>query len=76
MDYFNVLKAKSKVIQLIALGQDGFITSDDTSVVRKDNKVLVVDVTKLSAQFGEPLRSRADASQSIAVALLGCWTGD
>jgi hypothetical protein len=75
VDYFNSLKAKSTVTQQIALGQDGFMTSDDTSVVRKDNKVLVVDVTKLSAQFGA-FRSHTDASLTIATTLLGCWTGD
>lgn len=75
VDYFNSLKAKSTVTQQIALGQDGFMTSDDTAVVRKDNKVLVVDVTKLSAQFGAS-RSRTDTSLTIATTILGCWTGD
>ena len=76
VDYFTSLKAKSTTTQPAALGQEGFVTSDNTWIVRKDNKVLDVDVTNLPMQFGEPLRSRADISQSIAVALLGCWTGD
>ena len=76
IDYYNALKAKSTVAQPVALGQAGFMTTDNTSIVRKDNKVLDIDVTKLPAQFGQPPRSRTDVSLTIAVALLGCWTGD
>jgi hypothetical protein len=76
VDYFNSLKAKSTATQPIGLGQEGFETSDDMSVVRKDNKVLVVDVSKLGSQFGTPPLTRSDASLTIATALLGCWTGD
>jgi len=76
VDYFASTKAKLTGAQQLALGQDGFISSDGTSVVRKDNKVLVVDVSKLPAQFGAPPLSRTVASENIAVTLLGCWTGD
>ena len=76
VDYFASLKAKFTGAQQLALGQDGFTSSDGTSVVRKDNKVLVVDVSKLPAQFGSPPQSRSVASQNIAITLLGCWTGD
>jgi hypothetical protein len=76
VDYFNSLKAKSTVAQAIALGQEGFETTDDMSVVRKDNKVLVVDVSKMGPQFGTPPLTRSDASLTIATALLGCWTGE
>ena len=76
VDYFTSLKAQPAIAQQLALGQDGFTGTDGTSVVRKDNKVLVVDVTKLPAQFGAPPQSRTAASQTIAVALLGCWTGE
>jgi hypothetical protein len=76
VDYFTSLKAKYTGGQQLALGQDGFTSADGTSVVRKDNKVLVVDVAKLPAQFGVPPQSRTQASQAIAVTLLGCWTGD
>ncbi len=76
IDYFTSLKAKYAGARPLALGQDGFTSSDGTSVVRKDNKVLVVDVSNLPAQFGAPPQTPTEASQSIAVALLGCWTGD
>ncbi|HEX2785293.1 MAG TPA: hypothetical protein VHN36_17040 [Ilumatobacteraceae bacterium] len=76
VDYFTSLKAKFTGAQPLALGQDGFTSADGTSVVRKDNKVLVVDVAKLPAHFGSPSQTRTVASQDIAVTLLGCWTGD
>ena len=76
VDYFTTLKDNDKVAQQLPLGQDGFMSSDGTSVVRKDNKVLVVDVAKLPAQFGTPPQNPTQASQIIAVTLLGCWTGD
>jgi hypothetical protein len=76
VDYFASLKAKFTGAQTLALGQDGFTSSDGTSVVRKDNKVLVIDVSKLAAQFGAPPQTRTVSSQVIAVTLLGCWTGD
>jgi hypothetical protein len=76
VDYFTALKAKATGAQQLALGQDGFTGADGTSVVRKDNKVLVVDVTKLPAQFGSPPQTHLQASTTIAVALLGCWTGE
>ena len=76
VDYFTSLKAKSPGALQLPLGQDGFTGTDGTAVVRKDNKVLVVDVTKLPGQFGSPPQTRLQASNTIAVALLGCWTGD
>jgi len=76
VSYFAALKAKFTVKDPLALGQDGFSATDGTSVVRKDNKVLQVDVTKLSDQFGVPPFTRANASLVIASTLLGCWTGE
>lgn len=76
VDYFTSLKTKSTRAQQLALGQDGFTSADGTSVVRKDNKVLVVDVSTLPAQFGTPPQTPNQASQTIAATLLGCWTGD
>jgi len=76
VDYFTSLKAKSTGALPLALGQDGFTSTDGTSVVRKDNKELVIDVSTLPAQFGTPSQTRTATSQTIAVSLLGCWTGE
>jgi hypothetical protein len=74
--YFAAQKAKVTVFQKLPLGQDGFVATDGTSVVRKDNKVLVVDVAKLPAKFGAPPQDRKGNSSTIATLILGCWTGE
>jgi hypothetical protein len=58
------------------LGQGAFSTKDGSVVVRKDWKVLLVDISGLPAQFGVPLSPRADIAVTIADLILGCWAGD
>ena len=58
------------------LGQAAFTTDNGSIVVRKDWKVLLVDVSHLPAQFGSPATSRADVAFTIADVILGCWAGD
>ena len=43
-----------KTKDLPGLGQGAFQVTDGSVVVRKDYKVLLIDVTKLPAQFGVP----------------------
>ena len=45
-------------------------------MLRKDTKVMLVDVTGLPATFGNPPAPRADAARLIMKAVLNCWTGD
>jgi hypothetical protein len=75
VDYFTSLKAQHTAGEQLALGQDGFLTTDGMSMVRKDNKVLVVDVSNLPVPFGTPPLSRRDTSLAIAFTILGCWIG-
>jgi hypothetical protein len=58
------------------LGQGAFTTSDGSVVVRKDWKVLVVDIAPLPAQFGKPPTSKSDVAYTVASIILGCWAGD
>jgi hypothetical protein len=58
------------------LGQGAFTTEDGSVVVRKDWKVLLVNIARLPAQFGIPATSRADVAFTIADIILGCWAGD
>ncbi len=58
------------------LGQGAFTTADGSIVVRKDWKVLLVDISGLPAQFGVPATSRADVAYTIADSIMGCWQGD
>jgi len=57
------------------LGQNGFVGPDGSTYVRKDFKVLQVDVSKLPESFGQPPTTRADAAFLVAAVIMGCWTG-
>jgi hypothetical protein len=46
-----------------------------SAVVRKDYRVLLVDVSRLPARFGKPIASRSDMSAGVAGVIMGCWTG-
>jgi len=58
------------------LGQGAFRTSGGDVVVRKDWKVLVVDVSGLPPHFGVPPTSATDVAFTVADVILGCWAGD
>ena len=73
--YFDQLQATLGKSQPLQLGQGDFIAKDGSAVVRKDYKVLRVDVTDLPAQFGKPPSQRSTFAADVAVTVLGCWTG-
>jgi uncharacterized protein YprB with RNaseH-like and TPR domain len=54
---------------------NAFQVRDGSVVVRKDFKVLLVDVTKLPAKFGVPADARGDVAINVAQTIMGCWTG-
>lgn len=66
---------RGRVQNLDLPGASAFTTSDGSVVLRKDTKVMLVDVTGLPATFGQPPVSRADAALLVTKAVLGCWTG-
>ncbi|MGO8875708.1 MAG: hypothetical protein ACLQNG_08085 [Acidimicrobiales bacterium] len=77
MTYFHSLgSSMGDTGPLGNLGQGAFTTSDGSVVVRKDWKVLLVDISPLPAQFGKPPTSRADVAYTVAALILGCWAGD
>ncbi len=61
---------------LNVLGDAAFATADGSVYVRKDFKVLRVDMTRMAAYFGRPPLSRAAAGIRVAQVIMGCWTGD
>jgi hypothetical protein len=74
--YFDSLAAKlGKTKEIPGLGQGAFQVRDGSVVVRKDFKILLIDVTKLPAQFGVPSDTRADVAINVAETIMGCWTG-
>lgn len=58
------------------LGQGAFTVRNGSVVVRKDWKVLLVDITGLPAKFGEPPTTRSEVAFTVADVILGCWSGD
>jgi len=73
--YFNSLAAKfGKKETIIGLAQGAFLAPNDDVIVRKDYKVLLVDVHGISQQF-VPAMSRSDVSKDVAAAIMSCWTG-
>ena len=59
----------------IAIGQGAFLTTNGSMVVRKDWKVLDVDVSQIPASFGQPPQSPSDVAVSVAATILTCWSG-
>ncbi len=77
LDYFKSLGVELKRDRtLYNLGQGAFQTEDGSVVVRKDWKVLTVDVAGLPAEFGSPAALSSNAALTVAGAILGCWHGD
>jgi len=74
--YFDSLATKlGKTKDVAQIGQGAFQTPNGSMVVRKDYKILLVDVTKLPAQFGVPSDTRGDVAINVSEAIMGCWTG-
>lgn len=61
--------------ELPGLGQGAYEAPNGSMLVRKDFKVLWVDVTGLPDKFGPLAVSRADAGFRVATVIIGCWTG-
>lgn len=75
--YFDRLESSlHKTIPLIGLGQAAFRVRNGSVVVRKDWKVLLVNVNGLPRQFGDPPTTPEGVSLSVAAVIMGCWHGD
>jgi hypothetical protein len=73
--YYKSLGEKLGIAgHLYSLGQGAFITPGGDAVVRKDYKVMHVDVSGLRPDSTWPL-SRKDVAESITTTIMGCWTG-
>jgi hypothetical protein len=75
--YFGQLAATlHKTTPITRLGQDAFIARDGSVVVRKDWKILLVDISGLHGAVGSPPKPPAELAIYVAEAILGCWAGD
>jgi len=75
--YFRGIgSALGDVNTLPNLGQGGFSTRDGSVAIRKDWKVLLVDISGLPSPFGQPPTPSGNVAVTIADVILGCWSGD
>ena len=58
------------------LGQGAFITNNGSVVVRKDWKVLLVNIAGVHGEVGSPPKPPGELAIYVAQAILGCWAGD
>ena len=73
--YDAIVKKYGSVEPLIGLGQGAWVLKNDDVVVRKDYKVLLVNVEGIPKQF-QPLMKSSDAAINIAAAIMSCWSGE
>jgi hypothetical protein len=74
--YFTAAqKGLPSTTPLKVLGQTAFEGPDGSLYVRKDFKVLHVDVAGLPDHFGQQSITRADVAFRAAAAVMSCWTG-
>jgi hypothetical protein len=57
------------------LGQGGFSTTNGDVVVRKDYKVLLIDISQLPAKFAVPPTASSDVAVTVAEVIMSCWSG-
>lgn len=75
--YFNGLATTmGKDRDLQGLGQGAFQTTNGSVVVRKDWKVLLVDISHLPPRFGVPPTASGYVAVTVGDVILGCWAGD
>jgi hypothetical protein len=74
--YFNSLGTKlGRGADIDGLGQGAYQTENGSAVVRKDYRVLLVDVTLLPQHLGTPSRTPREIAAGVAATIMGCWTG-
>ncbi len=77
LTYFTAVgKRQGRTATVPNLGQGAFQTANGSAVVRKDWKILTVDISGLPAQFGKPPTGRGDVAVTVADVILQCWAGD
>jgi hypothetical protein len=75
--YFDQLAtALHKTTPISRLGQGAFITRNGSVVVRKDWKILLVDISGVRGKVGSPPRPPGQVALYVAQVILGCWAGD
>jgi hypothetical protein len=75
--YFDGLaRSLHRTRPIFELGQGAFRVRNGSIVVRKDWKVLLVDVSRLPSRFGSPPSSASEVALAVAGVIMDCWHGD
>jgi hypothetical protein len=75
--YFGQLaRTLHRTTPIARLGQGAFITGDGSVVVRKDWKILLVDISGVRGDVGSPPKPPGELAIYVAEAILNCWNGD
>jgi hypothetical protein len=71
---YDELGRRGGRVQQFDLGvAQAFTTTNGSVVLRKDTKVMLVDVADLPDPFGRPPVPRGQAALLVTKAILGCW---
>ena len=74
-NYFESIKRKYGTSDdLNGMGQAAYVLRNSDVVVRKDYKVLLVDVTGIPERLVPAMR-RSDVAVSIGAVIMSCWIG-
>ncbi|MGZ4688146.1 MAG: hypothetical protein ACXVKA_01835 [Acidimicrobiia bacterium] len=73
--YFDQLRQSLGQKASVGLGGGAFHTNNGSLVVRKDYKVLLVDVSKAPKQFGKFRVPAVAVALNVGGTIMGCWTG-
>lgn len=74
--YDELARSLHRTTTVYELGQGAFRVRNGSMVVRKDWKVLLVNVQGLPAQFGSPPTTTPEVALTVAGVILACWHGD
>jgi len=75
--YFGALaKSLHETSAIYELGQGAFRVRNGSVVVRKDWKVLFVNIAGLPKEFGSPKTISGYVALTVAGVILDCWHGD
>jgi hypothetical protein len=76
LGYFRSLGSRlGHARTLGGLGEGAFVTDNGSVVVRKDWRILLVDISGLPRRWAHPPASRRTLALTVTDAILACWRG-
>lgn len=72
----NAQRTAAPLSGVVSLGLPAFETQNGTVAFLKDDKILQVDASAMTAQIGAQRLTRSGVAYQIATDVLGCWNGE